>query len=168
MSKVSQALINSVFPPSDPTVLCSALLVVYKNITEEDRVVLDNPTSVPGLELTRALQIAVDQNDAPCIMLLFSPERAAHILTTETATSARHKKGLKLLSQLQDLPPTVFDQLFDPLVKNNRPWLNLPLEEMVKSFVGDVHNALSSHIQHKKITCSIKFSPVVRVSQKKM
>lgn len=166
MHNVFQALSNSVFPPSDPTVLCSALLVVYKNMTEEDRLVLSDPTSVLGLQLTRALQVAVDQNDAPCIMLLFSPERAAHILNTETPSSARHKKGLNLLSQLQDLPPTVFNHLFDPLVKNNRPWLNLTLEQQVASFVKDVRNALVGHTQHKKIARAVRHSTAVAANKK--
>lgn len=154
MSNVFQAISNSVFPPSDPTVLCSALLVLYKNITEEDRVVLDNPTSIPGLQLTRALQIAVDQNDAPCIMLLFSSKRAEYLLHTETPSSARHKKGLKLLSQLQDVPPAVFDQFFY-VTKHSQPMLNLPLEQMLASFVKDVQHALVSHAQHKKITRAV-------------
>lgn len=166
MSNVFQALSNSVFPPSDPMVLCSALIVVYKNITEEDRLVLSDPTSVLGLQLTRALQMAVDQNDAPCIMLLFSPERAEYLLNTEKPSSARHKKGLKLLSQLQDLPPTVFDQLFDPLVKHNKSWVNLPLEEMVASFVKDVRNALVSHAQHKKIARAVAQSTTLGANKK--
>lgn len=166
MSNIFQSITNSVFGASDPIGLSSALLVLYKNSTDADRAVLDDPSSLPGLELTRALQVVVDRNDVACIMLLFSKERATYILNTEKPTSPKHTKGLKLLSELLELPPTVFDQLFGALVDHNRPWFNLPLEEMVASFVADVRHALTSHAQHKKLTRAISHSPTVAAHKK--
>jgi len=153
MSNLLQTITNSVFPPSDPIVLCAALVGVYKSAGAH-RAVFDNPTEVPGLELTRALQMAVHRNDIPCIILLFSQSRAEYILQTEQATSPRHKKGLRLLARLLELPPTVVSNLFAALLD---PVGNPPptFEERQEGFVQSVRTALATHAQHKKLTRAV-------------
>lgn len=154
MSNLLQTITNSVFPPSDPIVLCAALVGVYKSAGEH-RAVFDNPSEVPGLELTRALQIVVHRNDIPCIILLFSQSRAEYVLQTEQPTTPRHKKGLRLLARLLELPPTVVPNLFAAVLD---PVGNPPptFEQREEEFVQSVLSALSAQAQHKKITRAVK------------
>lgn len=153
MSNVFQSITNSVFGSSDPTGLYSSLCVLYKNSTAADRVLLDDPSSLPGLELTRALQVVVDRNDVPCIMLLFSKERATYILDTEKSTSAKHKKGLKLLSRLRDVLDPVFTELFNAILQSNS---SHDVTQSVNVFVADLQHALDSRTQRNKINDKIQ------------
>ena len=165
MSNLSQTITNCVFPPSDPYVLRAALAFLFKNTSTEEQNLLADPVNPLGMVLTRALQIAVDQNDVPCMLLLFSKERAQHLVNSEKATTARHKKGLKFLSELLRFyeVDTTFDQLFKTLLSEDGP-SNKPVDV----FVDAMQQALVSHKQQQKLTRAIAAGNTISTSVKKL
>lgn len=164
MSNLSQTITNCVFPPSDPQLLRAALAFLFKNTSTEEQNLLADPVNPQGMVLTRALQIAVDQNDVPCMLLLFSKERAQHLVNSEKATTVRHKKGLKFLSELLRFyeVDTTFDQLFKALLSEDDP------SKPVDVFIDAMQQALASHKQQQKLTRAIAAGTTISTSVKKL
>lgn len=164
MHSISQAITNAVFPPSDPALLARALVVLH-NATQLESAAGQTPSVDPGFPglLTVALQVAVDQNDVPCMMLLFSQERATHLLSTEKGGSAKHKKGLKCLSRLRDVPDPIFSELFNALVKSCS---HHDAAQAVNAFVADLQHALDSHTQRTKLNNTIQSTAALNTHKK--